>query len=360
MIPLKTTAIKKDRLVGIEFLRFFSSFSILVWHFQHFSLIPFDRSVQPFYSFLGIFYEHGSVGVNIFWCISGFVFFFNYLEKIQSRKVTFLNFSISRLSRLYPLHFVTLIIVLFLQLYFEKINGFAFTYIYDFKHFILNIFFASGWGIEDRFSFNGPIWSVSIEIIVYIIFFIAFFRFRIFSAYLFFIVLFIIFLVLSPTDGSIAHALFYFFIGGLITISKYHMNKITSNQFLKNYTFYILGLFMLVCLITTWKIDFSYSKSFTHFFVISLVYFFVLINKLFTYHYKIWIFLGNLTYSSYLIHFPIQLILMILLQKLNYDINIDSYGLFLFFMLSTLFLSKYVYKFFEMPMQNLIRSKFIK
>ncbi len=357
---LKTTSVKKDRLVGIEFLRFFSSFSILVWHFQHFSLIPFDRSVQPFYSFLSVFFEHGSVGVNVFWCISGFVFFFNYFERIQDKKITFINFSISRISRLYPLHFTTLIIVLFLQIYFEKINGFAFTYIYDLKHFILNIFFASGWGLEDRFSFNGPIWSVSVEIIIYVIFFVAFFKFRIFSAYLFFLVLLIIFLILSPTDGSIAHALFYFFIGGLITISKYNMNRITNNKFLKNYTFYILGIFILSGLISSWKIEFSYSKLFIHFLVISLVYFFVLINKLFIYHYKFWVFLGNLTYSSYLIHFPIQLILMIFLQKFNYDINIDSTGLFLFFMFSTLFLSIYVYKFFEMPMQNLIRSKFLK
>ena len=58
----------KDRIVGIEFLRFLSSLSILVWHFQHFSSVDFEKNTQPFYSFLNFFYEHGSVGVKVFWC----------------------------------------------------------------------------------------------------------------------------------------------------------------------------------------------------------------------------------------------------------------------------------------------------
>ena len=86
---------KKDRIVGIELLRFLSSFSILVWHFQHFSLVPFEKNSQPFYSFLNIFYEHGSVGVKVFWCISGVVFFYIYLEKILNNKISFINFSIA-------------------------------------------------------------------------------------------------------------------------------------------------------------------------------------------------------------------------------------------------------------------------
>jgi peptidoglycan/LPS O-acetylase OafA/YrhL len=46
-------------------------------------------------------------------------------------------------------------------------------YYNDFYHFFLNIFLISFWGIEKGFSFNTPIWSVSIEILAYIIFFIS-------------------------------------------------------------------------------------------------------------------------------------------------------------------------------------------
>ena len=37
--------------------------------------------------------------------------------------------------------------------------------------FILNFFLVSGWGFEKGPSFNGPVWSVSVEIIIYFFFF---------------------------------------------------------------------------------------------------------------------------------------------------------------------------------------------
>ena len=111
---------QKNRLLGIEILRFISAFSILIWHYQHFSFIAdtpvnFEKEQQPFYSVLKIFYDHGHLGVNVFWCISGFIFFWKYRETLSSGIVDGKKFLIARFSRLYPLHFVTLIIVMMLQ-----------------------------------------------------------------------------------------------------------------------------------------------------------------------------------------------------------------------------------------------------
>jgi peptidoglycan/LPS O-acetylase OafA/YrhL len=52
---------RKERLAGLELLRFISAFSVLVWHYQHFSiiglnLVDFDRVSQSFYQILRIFY----------------------------------------------------------------------------------------------------------------------------------------------------------------------------------------------------------------------------------------------------------------------------------------------------------------
>lgn len=351
---------KTDRIVGIELLRFLSSFSILVWHFQHFSLVPFEKKIQPFYSSLNIFYDYGSVGVKVFWCISGVVFFYIYLEKILNNEISFINFSIARFSRLYPLHFLTLIVILLLQVIYEYFYGSYFVYIYDFKHFLLNIFFINGWGIEDQFSFNGPSWSVSIEIIIYIIFFVLFFYFKIYLSFIISILLFLIFYFTSLADGNVAYALFYFFAGGLICISKYHAEKIFSGKFIRKYLFYIIGICLLISIILVINNNILYKKFFIHLFVVSIVYFFILINRVFEYNKKIWIFLGNLTYSSYLLHFPLQLLLMILFKVFQIDIGVESKSLFLFFILITLFLSALVYKKYEMPIQKNIRSKYIR
>ena len=113
--------------------------------------------------------------------ISGFIFSFVY----QARAVSFRAFSARRFARLYPLHFATLLIVAGLQLLlFLQISTTLFIPNNDPYHFFLNVFFASSWGFEDGLSFNGPIWSVSVEILVYICFwiFIACVPFRLIGA----------------------------------------------------------------------------------------------------------------------------------------------------------------------------------
>ena len=163
----------------IEILRLITSLSVLIFHYIHFfhpynsfygQDITFNRVELPFYQLLNLFYDYGRYGVEMFWAISGFVFAHVYLY--QSRKISSKEFFINRLARLYPLHFVTLILVSILQIFSLKING---TYeIYktnDLYHFFLNLFFVHGWGIANGWSFNAPTWSVSIELIIYAIFF---------------------------------------------------------------------------------------------------------------------------------------------------------------------------------------------
>ena len=65
----------ENKLLGLEIMRFFSALSILIWHYQHFAPNNFIKEQQPLYPYLSIFYEHGSFGVYVFYCVSGFIFF---------------------------------------------------------------------------------------------------------------------------------------------------------------------------------------------------------------------------------------------------------------------------------------------
>jgi peptidoglycan/LPS O-acetylase OafA/YrhL len=97
---LKTsTSPATSKLLGLEGLRFLATFSVLIWHYQHFAYVgdkPVDliRSELPFYGLLLPFYEVGEYGVWIFWCISGFIFFWKYREAISDRSTAgvFLSF----------------------------------------------------------------------------------------------------------------------------------------------------------------------------------------------------------------------------------------------------------------------------
>jgi peptidoglycan/LPS O-acetylase OafA/YrhL len=81
-------------------------------------------------------------------------------------------FCLLRFSLLYQLHFSTLLLVVIGQWYFLSLNGYFFVYQNnDLHHFLLQLGFASNWGPDWGYSFNGPIWSVSIEVLLYAIFF---------------------------------------------------------------------------------------------------------------------------------------------------------------------------------------------
>src|SRR5262249_6853980 len=142
-----------EKLLGLEALRFVAAFAVLIWHYQHFSYVAdkpigLVRSAQPFYSLLRPFFEAGQHGVWVFWCISGFIFFWKYRETISDRALGGWTFFVFRLSRLYPLHFVTLMTVALLQPIYLHLNGYYFVYQNnDIQHFLPQLVMASDWGL---------------------------------------------------------------------------------------------------------------------------------------------------------------------------------------------------------------------
>lgn len=169
---------QNNKLLGLEVVRFISALSVLIWHYQHFFFIAdkptnFVREQQPLYYLFSLFYGYGFFGVQVFWCISGFIFFWKYREAIASKAITYKKFFVLRFSRLYPLHFSTLLIVLALQVIYFAQKGYFFVYQNnDVPHFIYQLFLASNWGFEKGASFNGPIWSISVEVLIYCFFFL--------------------------------------------------------------------------------------------------------------------------------------------------------------------------------------------
>ncbi|TGN37468.1 acyltransferase, partial [Paracoccus liaowanqingii] len=239
----------EHRIIGIELLRFVSAFAVLIWHFQHFGYgegeIDIIRSEQPFYSLLRPFYEHGAIGVQVFWAISGFIIFFKYTEVLCAGKINAGSFAVARLSRLYPLHFITLILVLPLQMLYLIQHGEYFVYLHnDGLHFVLNLLFASHWGFEEGDSFNGPIWSVSIEILVYAAFFVLVSCFGIIGAYAGAAALLFLFSIIGL--GVVSICLLYFFTGGALALLRFHSNRIGLPVSLCRHGFHLAGASLLI------------------------------------------------------------------------------------------------------------------
>ena len=67
---------------------------------------------------------------------------------------------------------------------------------------------------------------------------------------------------------------------------------------------------------------------------------------------------GDISYTIYLVHVPIQLLFSIV-DKNIVKINYDSNFIFILFFLIIFIFSIMIYKFFEIPVKNKLRKKFI-
>lgn len=158
---------------GLDALRGLAALAVVLRHYQLFFLpapdtlaSPAVLAAQPLFGLLGPVYSHGQWAVQFFWILSGFVFAAVYAGTDPGPR-----FFRSRFARLYPLHFLTLLVVAGLQALSVRLTGGPqFMANNDAWHFVLNLFMATGWAGDGTMSFNGPIWSVSVEILIYVLF----------------------------------------------------------------------------------------------------------------------------------------------------------------------------------------------
>ncbi len=172
------------RFYLLDVARGLASLAVVVWHYQHFYYVgtdglvaSFERSQQPFYPALSLLYNEGSRAVYLFFVLSGFIFFHVYFDAVRRGKIGPQDFTLLRFSRLYPLHLATLLFVAVLQAVSFKESGHYIVYsCNNVRRFILNLAFASDWlpeSVRCTTSFNGPVWTLSNEVFLYGTFFLV-------------------------------------------------------------------------------------------------------------------------------------------------------------------------------------------
>lgn len=364
-------------LYALDVSRGVAALAVVLWHWQHFSYIgnplsqQFIRENQPLYDLLRLFYEKGGMGVQYFFLLSGFIFFWLYSSSIKNNQTSAWEFGIHRFSRLYPLHFITLIAVAILQFLYISRENVAFVYPFnDAYHFILNVGFASAWGFESGWSFNAPIWSVSIEVLLYFIFFlVVLFRQ---GGWLFCLSVSVLSFVLSSViPHLILGGLAMFFLGGLV----FHLTILVSGKYKLLITpVYFLTIFSWSCVIINY---YAFDLS-------NIILEIGILGKIFLIGFPLYIlfpltvlsltlieidkgpflkpvsWIGNITYSSYLLHFPLQLLfgLAVSFGILNFNFYLNPMYLVIYFMV-LIPMSYIIFLKFERPIQRVIRNKLI-
>jgi peptidoglycan/LPS O-acetylase OafA/YrhL len=106
------------------------------------------------------FMESGYMGVTLFFTLSGFVLTINYFDRLQNpSKNAIRQFAVARLARVYPLYILILVYILVR----EHLFGIS---VWGWWQHVLAI---QAWNsnVYNADRFNGPAWSVSVEVFLY-------------------------------------------------------------------------------------------------------------------------------------------------------------------------------------------------
>lgn len=369
----------QERLYLLDLARAFAAFTVVLQHYQHFYIYKqektlefFDRTNQPFFDIIGFAYNFGSQAVPFFFMLSGFIFFTFYYKKIISKQIDFRNFFILRLSRLYPLHLLTLLLTALFQLIYIKYNNFYFIFEENnIPNFFEHLFLIQEWPLMSKSSinaFNAPSFSISVEIFLYITFFFISLAYAKNLKQLSLIIL-ISLLLYSFDRSSLTLGLLLFFIGGflyyLLTIIKDNLkkNKYPTIMIILFINFIVFGRFLNTPVLS---LQLELSDIFGDRLML-LLYFIkfplIIINLCIIQFFfkdigKNFQILGDISYTIYLVHFPIQIIFHLINISI-FNINYDSDLIFITFIIIVLFFSIITYKFYELPLKRKLRLKFL-
>lgn len=312
--------------------------------------------------------KNAYIAVDLFFVLSGFVMCHNYINKINDRK-SLGKFMLARIARLYPLHIILLLVWLLREYvkYIMESRGVVFGEaafsVNDLNAFIQNLFLIQSI-VNEKATFNGVSWSISVEFYTYIIFALA-----LLTGYIRELACLLIIIslgVLLYYDGSLSvyegNTIFRCFFGFFIGVITYHLPRkggytdMLALLILTLYLFKDKGLFDFI------------MPPLMGLLILSIVSSDSVTSKILRASPFLW--LGKISYSTYMTHALLTTTVSVVLLKFaNYDTVIINgyqfvaipyvYGAIISIavLILTLIGAHIIHKYIEIPSQLYIKSK---
>jgi peptidoglycan/LPS O-acetylase OafA/YrhL len=166
LFVLKSIVTRASTDIGsLTGLRGLAAWYVVLFHVQDW--IPTTSS-----PYIYKFFSQGFLAVDLFFILSGFVIHRAYSSKFSPFYLgAYFDFIFRRLARIYPLHLFCLFLYVFVPLAIvylstEKELGERFSPSYLFQSLLL----IQNWGFSSKLDWNYPAWSISVEFFAYLLF----------------------------------------------------------------------------------------------------------------------------------------------------------------------------------------------
>lgn len=341
----------KSRIYGIDALRGYAALYVMVFHSYFLGGIYIHEGK------IRDFIIHGDMGVPIFFVISGFSITYSIFYKDFFNKLELKNFYIRRFFRIVPLFYFAFVLNLTLLI----MNGQG-VKTYD-TLLTLSFQFPFAGGHQESLVLAG--WSLGIEMVFYLIFPFLFLLLKInkrMFIFLLFLALVIHFFASFEKDNShlnFAYQAIFFLIGMLMCLYRSVIQKRFPHDMLQIISIVAILFGIIILILGMWIFKnhpFVYFKFLGILLIVSGTLFYkgkTLINKFNN-------FLGEISYSVYLMH-PIVILFLV---KLRINVLVYSYfpnfGFAVFISvvaMMVIFTSYFTYNFVEKPFINLGKRK---
>ena len=334
------------------------------FHYRaHFGAAPFEGWLSPVYS-------SGMYLVDVFFVLSGYL-----LATVYRERRDFIGLAWARIARLVPLHVATLLLVAGLQYCYVYRHGGPFIYTAnDVRHFVLNLLMLNASGLQGNFSFNGPAWSISVEWLANLMLFavLVYWPKRLFA--------------IAASLSMLSVLALWAHTGHLLSYGSFK-GWLDANL-LRGFVGFFAGVSVAflaplsarsgraaghawdaVFLVAAASVVFFLGSRHVWSLVVGVDFAFVLVlvpllvvsacrgrqvSKLLDVAPLRW--LGQISFSIYLLHFPMQLLFVLVFAAPRNALDYGSTPVFLAYTMATLAISWFAWKLLEMPAQAWLNS----
>lgn len=352
---------KMHNLHHLTGIRGLAAFIVVFYHIEAYIAPYFNQK-------LFTIIQHGYLAVDFFFILSGFVIAFNYFDRLViPNKTKIYHFYLKRVARIYPLHLLLLLAYLsvpIVYIFFGKdLSTISGGNKFSIDGFVFSLFLMQSWGIVENLTWNVPSWSISTEMMAYLLFPLMvtlltyickkWHALGAVSALLIacFIIIFIFKGTASIGDNiqalGVLRCVLEFFCG----VCVWSLTKCQWKNFYGIVMFYG-GIIVFSLLMTTTIDDYYFVPLTMSMVILGSVIHKSPINNFFGNRSLIW--LGNISYSVYLSHYFIR----DWFKLLFLDTNEASILWIVSYVVSVLIISHFLYTYYEMAAKNKVLSVF--